>query len=309
MISAQTIGAYWNAVRNHNPLSVGLNCSIGPDLMRPFLAELAGKADTFVSCYPNAGLPNPLTPTGFDLEPNDMARFMGEFAECDLAGPARFFQDVAGSFECVLDTDFGAPQRVLRQASFEAPISRWGPDTRPHTIVGDAQWTDVDVSATFLLPWHGDAVLVGVRVTTWNSSLSEATMLNLPGVWVMVNTSGWAVLQTLSAASMAHPAFYRAHSPGAAISADAWHSVRLVARGDSLVVALNGTLVGRVAVPYSAGFPTAGYVGLGTADYEQFVLFNDLEISAGSSTCTGVPLEVYTPVRLYGEPPEPPPPR
>ena len=217
--------------------------------------------------------------------------YMGEFAECDLAGPARFFQDVAGSFECVLDTDFGAPQRVLRQASFEAPISRWGPDTRPHTIVGDAQWTDVDVSATFLLPWHGDAVLVGVRVTTWNSSLSEATMLNLPGVWVMVNTSGWAVLQTLSAASMAHPAFYRAHSPGAAISADAWHSVRLVARGDSLVVARNGTLVGRVAVPYSAGFPTAGYVGLGTADYEQFVLFNDLEISAGASTCTGVPLE------------------
>ena len=89
MISAQTIGAFWNAVRNHNPLSVGLNCSIGPDLMRPFLAELAGKADTFVSAYPNAGLPNPLTPTGFDLEPKDMARFMGEFADshlCNIAG-------------------------------------------------------------------------------------------------------------------------------------------------------------------------------------------------------------------------------
>ena len=89
MISAQTIGAFWNAVRSHNPLSVGLNCSIGPDLMRPFLAELAGKADTFVSAYPNAGLPNPLTPTGFDLEPKDMARFMGEFADshlCNIAG-------------------------------------------------------------------------------------------------------------------------------------------------------------------------------------------------------------------------------
>ena len=89
MISAQTIGAFWNSVRNHNPLSVGLNCSIGPDLMRPFLAELAGKADTFVSAYPNAGLPNPLTPTGFDLEPKDMARFMAEFADshlCNIAG-------------------------------------------------------------------------------------------------------------------------------------------------------------------------------------------------------------------------------
>ena len=90
MISAQTVQALWNAVRSHKPLSIGLNCSIGPDLMRPFLAELAEKADdTFISAYPNAGLPNPLTPTGFDLEPADMARFMGEFADshlCNIAG-------------------------------------------------------------------------------------------------------------------------------------------------------------------------------------------------------------------------------
>lgn len=90
MISAQTVEALWNAVRSHRPLSIGLNCSIGPDLMRPFLAELAEKAtDTFISAYPNAGLPNPLTPTGFDLEPADMARFMGEFADshlCNIAG-------------------------------------------------------------------------------------------------------------------------------------------------------------------------------------------------------------------------------
>jgi 5-methyltetrahydrofolate--homocysteine methyltransferase len=90
MISAQTVEALWNAVRTHKPLSIGLNCSIGPDLMRPFLAELSEKAtDTFISAYPNAGLPNPLTPTGFDLEPADMARFMGEFADshlCNIAG-------------------------------------------------------------------------------------------------------------------------------------------------------------------------------------------------------------------------------
>ena len=90
MISAQTVEALWNAVSSHHPLSIGLNCSIGPDLMRPFLAELAEKAtDTFISAYPNAGLPNPLTPTGFDLEPADMARYMGEFADshlCNIAG-------------------------------------------------------------------------------------------------------------------------------------------------------------------------------------------------------------------------------
>src|SRR6478736_94655 len=84
MISAQTIGAFWTAVHHVKPFSVGLNCSIGPDLMRPFLAELSGKADTFVSCYPNAGLPNPLSPTGFDLGPEDMGRYLGEFAEAGL---------------------------------------------------------------------------------------------------------------------------------------------------------------------------------------------------------------------------------
>ena len=88
-----------------------------------------------------------------------------------------------------------------------------------------------------------------------------------------------------------HPVVYRPHSPGAAVSSGAWHSVRIIARGDSLVVSLIGTLAGRVAVPYSAGFPTAGYVGLGTGDFEDFVLFNDLSLNARASTCTGLPLE------------------
>jgi len=80
MISAQTVEALWNAVENVKPLSVGLNCSLGPDLMYPFLAELAQKSSAAISCYPNAGLPNPLSPTGFDLEPADMGRFLGQFA-------------------------------------------------------------------------------------------------------------------------------------------------------------------------------------------------------------------------------------
>src|ERR1700685_189066 len=67
MISAQTTEAFWNAVRHVKPLSIGLNCSLGPDLMYPFLEELSEKADVAISCYPNAGLPNPLSETGFDL--------------------------------------------------------------------------------------------------------------------------------------------------------------------------------------------------------------------------------------------------
>src|SRR6202050_5443214 len=84
MISAQTTEAFWNAVRHAKPLSVGLNCSLGPDLMYPFLEELSEKADVAVSAYPNAGLPNPLSETGFDLGPQDMARYLGSFAQAGL---------------------------------------------------------------------------------------------------------------------------------------------------------------------------------------------------------------------------------
>jgi 5-methyltetrahydrofolate--homocysteine methyltransferase len=84
MISAQTTEAFWNAVKHVKPLSVGLNCSLGPDLMYPFLEELSEKADVAISCYPNAGLPNPLSETGFDLGPEDMARYLGDFARGGL---------------------------------------------------------------------------------------------------------------------------------------------------------------------------------------------------------------------------------
>ncbi len=84
LISAQTTEAFWNAVKHVKPLSVGLNCSLGPDLMYPFLSELSEKANVAISCYPNAGLPNPLSETGFDLGPADMARYLSDFARGGL---------------------------------------------------------------------------------------------------------------------------------------------------------------------------------------------------------------------------------
>ena len=84
MISAQTVEALWNAVAHVKPLAIGLNCSLGPDLMRPFLEELGVKSDAYISCYPNAGLPNPLAKTGFDLEPHHMGEFLKEFAQAGL---------------------------------------------------------------------------------------------------------------------------------------------------------------------------------------------------------------------------------
>ncbi|MDA7864462.1 homocysteine S-methyltransferase family protein [Akkermansiaceae bacterium] len=81
MISAQKVEALWNTFAHLKPLAIGLNCSLGPDLMEPFLSDLSKVSTSHISCYPNAGLPNPLAPTGFDLLPKDMADYSIDFAD------------------------------------------------------------------------------------------------------------------------------------------------------------------------------------------------------------------------------------
>jgi 5-methyltetrahydrofolate--homocysteine methyltransferase len=81
ILSGQTVTAFWHSVRHARPLAVGLNCALGAALMRPYLQELAKVADdTFISCYPNAGLPNPMSETGFDETPEVTSRLLREFA-------------------------------------------------------------------------------------------------------------------------------------------------------------------------------------------------------------------------------------
>ena len=81
VLSGQTVTAFWYSVRHARPLSVGLNCALGAALMRPYIQELAKAApDTFISCYPNAGLPNPMSDTGFDETPEVTSRLVHEFA-------------------------------------------------------------------------------------------------------------------------------------------------------------------------------------------------------------------------------------
>ena len=80
ILSGQTVTAFWHSVRHARPLAIGLNCALGAALMRPYVEELAKVAgDTFISCYPNAGLPNPMSETGFDETPEVTAGLMEEF--------------------------------------------------------------------------------------------------------------------------------------------------------------------------------------------------------------------------------------
>ena len=81
ILSGQTVTAFWHSVRHARPLAIGLNCALGATLMRPYIQELNRVApDTFISCYPNAGLPNPMSDTGFDETPEVTSRLIHEFA-------------------------------------------------------------------------------------------------------------------------------------------------------------------------------------------------------------------------------------
>ena len=81
-LSGQTTEAFWNSVRHARPLSIGLNCALGAEELRPYLRELSEKADTFVSAHPNAGLPNEFGE--YDQTPDEMAEIIGSFAAAGL---------------------------------------------------------------------------------------------------------------------------------------------------------------------------------------------------------------------------------
>ena len=168
MISAQTVEAFWNAVEHAKPFAVGLNCSLGPDLMYPFLEELAQKSRAAISCYPNAGLPNPLSPTGFDLGPEDMARHLSEFARGGLINIAggccgntpEHIAAIAKALEGKPSrerraTSIGAPQPALAERT-EEPVQ---PDFRPLRLSGSQPFTQQ----------HGVYIMIGERTNVAGS--------------------------------------------------------------------------------------------------------------------------------------------
>jgi 5-methyltetrahydrofolate--homocysteine methyltransferase len=111
ILSGQTVGAFWHSVRHAKPLAIGLNCALGATLMRPYIEELAKIApDTYVSCYPNAGLPNPMSDTGFDETPDVTARLLEDFAK------SGFVNMVGGCCGTTPDHIAAIAQRVLGHA-------------------------------------------------------------------------------------------------------------------------------------------------------------------------------------------------
>ncbi|MCB5185953.1 methionine synthase [Methylobacillus gramineus] len=140
ILSGQTVPAFWNSVRHARPLTIGLNCALGAALMRPYAEELSKIADTFVCIYPNAGLPNPMSDTGFDEEPADTSALLKEFAESG-------FVNIAGGccgttpphIQAIEETIRNIPPRRLPKI----PVATRLAGLEPFTIDEDSLYVNV----------------------------------------------------------------------------------------------------------------------------------------------------------------------
>lgn len=137
-LSGQVTEAFWNAIRHAKPLAVGLNCALGAPEMRPYIAEVARIADTFVSCYPNAGLPNAFGE--YDESPEAQAGYIAEFAEAGLVnlvgGCCGTTPEHIAEIAKVVD---GKPQRELP----EIPVATRLSGLEPLNITDDSLFVNI----------------------------------------------------------------------------------------------------------------------------------------------------------------------
>ncbi len=158
ILSGQTVTAFWNSVRHAKPLTIGLNCALGATLMRPYAQELSKIADTFVCIYPNAGLPNPMSDTGFDETPEVTSSLVKEFA---VSG----FVNIAGG--CCGTTP--AHIAAIHQALKELP-PRQIPMVAPNTRLAGLESFVIDERSLF--------VNVGERTNVTGSKAFARMIIN-----------------------------------------------------------------------------------------------------------------------------------
>ncbi|HEU4622013.1 MAG TPA: methionine synthase [Burkholderiaceae bacterium] len=128
ILSGQTVEAFWHSVRHAKPITIGLNCALGAALMRPYVAEISKIADTFVCVYPNAGLPNPMSDTGFDETPETTSSLLREFAEAGFVNIAGgccgttpdHIRAIAQAVQGLKPRAVPATERVLKLSGLEA---------------------------------------------------------------------------------------------------------------------------------------------------------------------------------------------
>jgi 5-methyltetrahydrofolate--homocysteine methyltransferase len=222
-LSGQTPEAFWNSVRHARPLSVGLNCALGAELMRPYIEELSRTAEVYVSSHPNAGLPNPLAETGYDEMPEYTAGLIKGFAQ---AGFVNIVGGCCGTtpahIKAIADAVSGIPPRSIPDIPKKLRLSGLEPlsigDDSLFVNVGER--TNVTGSKAFarliLGNNYADALSVarnqvenGAQIIDINmdeamldSQKAMVTFLNLIAaepdisrVPVMIDSSKWSVIE------------------------------------------------------------------------------------------------------------------
>ncbi|HWH71723.1 MAG TPA: homocysteine S-methyltransferase family protein, partial [Candidatus Sulfotelmatobacter sp.] len=222
-LSGQTVEAYWNSVSHARLLSIGINCALGPKEMRPFIEELSTKADIYVSAYPNAGLPNPMLPTGFPETPDTLAPQLQEWARngwLNIVGGC--CGTTPGHIQAIADAVRGLPPRVppkiepfTRLSGLEALTLR--PETNFVNIGERTNVTGSPKFAKLILAGDYEAALAiakqqvenGAQIIDVNmdegmldSEKAMTTFLNLVAaepdiarVPIMIDSSKWSVIE------------------------------------------------------------------------------------------------------------------
>ncbi len=223
VLSGQTVTAFWNSVRHARPLTIGLNCALGATLMRPYAEELSKISETYVCIYPNAGLPNPMSDTGFDETPDVTSSLLKEFAESG-------FVNIAGGccgttpdhIKAIADTVQAIAPRIIPTHLHQMRLSGLEPFTidEDSLFVNVGERTNVTGSKAFarmiLNEQYEEALAVarqqvenGAQVIDINmdeamldSVAAMTRFLNLIGsepdiarVPIMIDSSKWSVIE------------------------------------------------------------------------------------------------------------------
>jgi 5-methyltetrahydrofolate--homocysteine methyltransferase len=222
-VTGQTVEAFWNSISHVPLLSVGINCSLGPKEMRPLIEEFATIAPIYLSCYPNAGLPNPLLPTGFPETPESLAPQLSEWAQNGWLNLVGGCCGTTPDHICAIAKAIrGLPPRVPPKLAAYTRLSGLEPLTlRPETnFVNIGERTNVTGSPKFsklILADDFEAAIAiakqqvenGAQIIDVNmdeamldSEKAMATFLNLVAsepeiarVPVMIDSSKWSVIE------------------------------------------------------------------------------------------------------------------
>ena len=223
-LSGQTVEAFWRSVEHMQPLSVGINCALGASEMRPYIQRLSQIAPCYISCYPNAGLPDPLSPTGYNQTPEQMSAQLQEFAQagflnivggCCGTDPSHI-RAIAGALKSIKARALPKPLRLSTWSGLEefklydtqAPLVLVGERTnvtgsrRFARLIKEQNYDEalkiaheqVSSGANVIDVNFDEALLDGAACMTQflNLIASEPDIARVP---VMVDSSKWSVLE------------------------------------------------------------------------------------------------------------------